>query len=328
MTTPNIPPIVEIECTVSVGPGVQCSASRNGFITIQTKTESITILLQRIINKKRITVKPVDQQPVQTVASSSGSSTSQAKFWFAGNNDLDNTLQDEVDDGPDDLLSSNDEETPGFTGEVARKSDNGAENVFRGKIHAGLDEHEDREDDIDAINSDGSNNKMSGQKKQKKPASDEELSKNCQTLASKTLKKWKLKQRKEKKSLEALLSNWPTFFGHTSYASLGQWSYRALDTSEKFGGLQRPFHKMGLANWWNGCLKRRTSENTTTRVKARMVSALEPGFEKLDSKEKEAKRKQIDRYVLQGEIISLMFTRAPGLVITVSDLITTSEYAP
>jgi hypothetical protein len=59
-----------------------------------------------------------------------------------------------------------------------------------------------------------------------------------------------------------------------------------------------------------------------------MVSALEPDFEKLDSKEKEAKRKQIDRYVLQGEIISLMFTRAPGLVITVSDLITTSEYAP
>ncbi|XPS81937.1 hypothetical protein M3J07_013894 [Ascochyta lentis] len=57
-----------------------------------------------------------------------------------------------------------------------------------------------------------------------------------------------------------------------------------------------------------------------------MVSALDPGFEKLDSKEKEAKRKKIDRYVLQGEIISSMFSRGPGLVITVSDLITTSEY--
>ncbi|KAF9690396.1 hypothetical protein EKO04_011620 [Ascochyta lentis] len=248
------------------------------------------------------------------------------QFESAGNNDPDDTPQYEVDDRPNDLLSSDCEETPEFTVQVGRKADNGAENVFRGKNHAGLDEHGDREDDIDAINSDGSNNKRSMQEKPKKPISDEELKKICQTLASKTLKKWKVKQRKEKKSLEALLPNWPTFFGHTSCASLGQWSYQALDTSEKFGGLQRPFHKMGLADWWNGCLKRRTSENTTTRIKARMVSALDPGFEKLDSKEKEAKRKKIDRYVLQGEIISSMFSRGPGLVITVSDLITTSEY--
>ncbi|CAN9173115.1 unnamed protein product [Alternaria alternata] len=57
-----------------------------------------------------------------------------------------------------------------------------------------------------------------------------------------------------------------------------------------------------------------------------MISALEPRFEKLESKEKDAKRRQIDRYVLQGEVISLMLAHTPGLVVTVSDLITTPEY--
>ncbi|CAN9245824.1 unnamed protein product [Alternaria alternata] len=56
-----------------------------------------------------------------------------------------------------------------------------------------------------------------------------------------------------------------------------------------------------------------------------MISALEPRFEKLESKEKDAKRRQIDRYVLQGEVISLMLAHTPGLVVTVSDLITTPE---
>ncbi|PZD29757.1 hypothetical protein A1F96_04881 [Pyrenophora tritici-repentis] len=323
MNVSDIPDIAEIECTISAGPGIQCSASRNGFITIQTKTESITILLQQIINKKRVAARPVSQQPVQSVASSSGSSTSQVKFWFAGNNGPEDTRHDEGNDGPEDLPSSNDRRVPKLIGEVAKKGNNGADNEFGGKSLACLSE-DDREDDIDASNSDGFN-RNSRQKKPEPPISDEELSEICRKLASKTLKKWRLKQQQEKNSLEALLSDWTNFFGYTRHASLEQWSYRALDTSEKFGSLQQPFHKVNLANWWNGCLKRRTSENTT-RVKAVMVSALEPGFEKLKSQEKDTKRKQIERYVLQGEVISLMFTRAPGLVITVSDLITTSEY--
>ncbi|EDU46216.1 predicted protein [Pyrenophora tritici-repentis Pt-1C-BFP] len=324
MNVSGIPDVAEIECTVSAGPGIQCSASRSGFITIQTKTESITILLQQIINKKRVTAKPVGQQPVQSVASSSGSNTSQVKFWFAGNNGPEDMRHDEGNDGSEDLLSSNDRRAPRSVGEVAKKSNNGTDNEFRGKSPACLGD-DDKEDDIDASNSDGFN-RNSRQKKPEPPISDEELTAICRKLASKTLKKWKLKQQQEKKSLEAFLSDWPNFFGYTRHASLEQWSYRALDTSEKFGGLQQPFHKVSLANWWNGCLKRRTSENTTTRVKALMVSALEPGFEKLESKEKNSKRKQIDRYVLQGEVITLMLTRAPGLVITVSDLITTPEY--
>jgi hypothetical protein len=319
--------VEEIECTVSVGPGIQCSASQNGSITIHTSTDSITILLQRIVNKKRIPFKSIGQHHFPAALSSPGNSTSQARFWFAGNSELEDTRQDEGNDGPEDLLGSDDERAPGLTGEDAGKSDDGAENEFGGKSHADLDE-DNGKDDINATNSDGSNNRRSVQNKPETPISDEELTELCRKLASKTLKKWKSKQRKEKKSLEAVLSDWPTFFGYTSHASLEQWSYRALDTSEKFGALQRPFHKVSLANWWNECLKRRTSENITTRVKALIISALEPGFEKLESKEKDAKRKQIDRYVLQGEVISLMFTRAPGLVITVSDLITTPEYAP
>ncbi|CAE7219808.1 hypothetical protein PTTW11_11222 [Pyrenophora teres f. teres] len=57
-----------------------------------------------------------------------------------------------------------------------------------------------------------------------------------------------------------------------------------------------------------------------------MISALEPGFGKLESKEKHAKRKQIDRYVLQGEVILLMLARAPGLVVTASELVATPDY--
>ncbi|KAI1525203.1 hypothetical protein PtrCC142_010763 [Pyrenophora tritici-repentis] len=270
MNVSDIPDIAEIECTISAGPGIQCSASRNGFITIQTKTESITILLQQIINKKRVAARPVSQQPVQSVAYSSGSSTSQVKFWFAGNNGPEDTRHDEGNDGPEDLPSSNDRRVPKLTGEVAKKGNNDADNEFGGKSLACLGE-DDREDDIDASNSDGFN-RNSRQKKPEPPISDEELSEICRKLASKTLKKWRLKQQQEKNSLEALLSDWTNFFGYTRHASLEQWSYRALDTSEKFGGLQQPFHKVNLANWWNGCLKRRTSENTT-RVKAVMVSA-------------------------------------------------------
>lgn len=59
-----------------------------------------------------------------------------------------------------------------------------------------------------------------------------------------------------------------------------------------------------------------------------MISVLEPRFEKLGPKERVAKRKQVDRYVLQGEVISLMCARVPGLLLTASDYITTSEYAP
>ncbi|KAI4940628.1 hypothetical protein J4E91_011303 [Alternaria rosae] len=295
--------VERIECTVSVGQGIQCSASQNGSITIHTSTDSITILLQRIVNKKRIPFKSVSEHHLPAVLSSPGNSTSQASFWFAGNSELEDTRQDEGNDEPGDLLSSDDEGAPELAGE------------------------DDRADDTNATNSDGSNNRRSVQKKQETPISDEELTEICRKLASRTLKKWNSKQRQKKKSLDAVLSDWPTFFGYTSYASLEQWSYRALDTSEKFGTLQQPFHKVILANWWNECLQQRTPKNIASRVKARMLSALEPGFEKLESKEKDAKRKQIDRYVVQGEVISLMLAQTPGLVITVSDLITTAEYA-
>jgi hypothetical protein len=283
MNVTNMTSSVEIECTISTGPGIQCSASEHGFITIQTNAESITIRLQQTINKKRVPITSVSQQPVQPLESSSRSGTTPAVFWFAGNSDQEDTQLDTCSHG--------------------------------------------RQADTDASNTRGFKNGTSGPKKLGKRISDEELARICQQLASKTLKKWKSKQHKIEKSLEAMRSDWPNFFGYPSYSSMGQWSYKALDTSETFGGLQRPFYQLSLAHWWSECLKQRTSE-VTSRIKTMMISALEPRFEKLESKEKDAKRRQIDRYVLQGEVISLMLAHTPGLVVTVSDLITTPEYAP
>jgi hypothetical protein len=86
------------------------------------------------------------------VLSSPGNSTSQVRFWFAGNSDSEDTRQDEGNGGPEDLLSSDDRRAPRLAGDVAEKADNGAENESGGRSHACLDEI-DREDDIDASNS-------------------------------------------------------------------------------------------------------------------------------------------------------------------------------
>ena len=270
--------VVEIECTVSTHPEIQCSASEDGVITIQTKTDSITIQLQQTLNKKRVPIKSVKQQPVRTAESSSGCSTRPTIFSFAVNSGQEDTLGDNHSDGGQ--IDTNGNNTGRTNGSISRKE----------------------------------------------PLSDKELEEVCQQLALKILKRWNSKKHKVKKSLDALCIDWPDLFGCPSYTSLGQWSYKALETSEKFEGLQRRFHQLNLASWWNGGLERGGA--ISIRVKNRMISELEPRFGELDSKAKDAKRRQIDRYVQQGEIISLLCTQIPGLLFTASDHITTSEYAP
>ncbi|KAJ5022535.1 hypothetical protein J3E73DRAFT_393683 [Bipolaris maydis] len=312
MATPVLPDTSGLECTVIIGPEFQCSASPNGSITIQTNTGPIIILLHRIADQRRIQINPVHQQRIPAVPFLSGISTSQTTFWFAENSGSADT-QRENSNG---LLGNP------FSGEQRNaEAFNSTTNELEEGVHANLggDEYI-----YNSASSSGNFNKIRSGKRSKPLSSDEGLKEFCRKLSTKILEQWK-SRHKDDQSLKVLLSDWNTIFGQINYSSPREWSYQTIIKAETLGGLHLPFHKMILATWWNSCLERRTSE-VTARIKKQMVLALEPGFDSFDAKVQDSKRKQIDRCIIQGNVITLMFNRAPGLVITAARSINTTEY--
>lgn len=204
---------------------------------------------------------------------------------------------------------------------------NMSEKIFRFTGNSGAEDPGLREgnDTLGILFENGSNNKQPG--KSLEPSNpDTDLTKFCENLSAKIWTGWKSKQQKDKKSLEAFLSDGQSLFDHMTFSTPEQWSYKTIVASENFGNIQLPFHKASLATWWNNGSTYGDSA-AIARAKKRMVLALEPEYENLTPKLKDTKRRQINRYIIQGNVISQMFHLTPGLVITASDSISTTEYA-
>ncbi|KAJ5063747.1 hypothetical protein J3E74DRAFT_472627 [Bipolaris maydis] len=277
MRVPMMPEALEFECTITSNPGINCSVSSNGSITIQTENGPIIIWLHRIIKEKRILIESIGEKPIRTAPSPSESSMSETIFRFAGNS------------------SAND---------IEHDEDNNTPEILFGK-------------DIQSI--------KEPRKSLETPNLDVYLTDFCQNLSVKIWTGWKSKKQKDKKSLEAFLSDWHHLFDHMNFSSPEQWSYKTVVASEKYGNLQLPFHKASLATWWNNGSGRGDSTVIARRQK-QMVLALEPGYGEFTSKLKNTTRRQIQRYIIQGNIICLLFRLSPGLVITASEFISTTEY--
>lgn len=148
----------------------------------------------------------------------------------------------------------------------------------------------------------------------------------CEELASKILKKWENRSKTWKEGAAELRRNPVTFLG--GFTSRIQWSYQTLNSSEKrLDHFLHPFHKINLFSWWSNNFSRRSkkSKNAVCPIRNAMYEIVKPGYTTLSNNEKGAIQKQVKRYVTQGEVLWLIYTHAPGLMITIPQFMTTEE---
>lgn len=303
------------ECVVSGAPGVQiqCVAMEDGSISIQTEIGPINIVFRRLGNRKRRQSGSIGRPTVWTLSESSVKAGRGATFWFAGIGDVDEGVGEKE-------AGDVDASTTGERGQFANAEEEGidaaednAEEDISPEHDAGEQEDGGQEDEVE--DDEGSN-------------PEKKIKEYCQKLGVKILNGWKEAPPKTKK-LEELLANPSTFFARQNYISYPQWSYQKLNDLEKNLHLYRlPFHKMDLAIFWNRYLPQGSKINAAklAHLKAAMFQDLVPGYQGLSRKEKDKNRKQIKRYVKQGEVLLSMSTRKFGLILSVSHFITTEEF--
>ncbi|OAL55909.1 hypothetical protein IQ07DRAFT_183104 [Pyrenochaeta sp. DS3sAY3a] len=276
------------ECMVSVDSDIPCDVTPDGRIIIQTLGGSITIALHKGIDKRRYRLKPIERKSV--------SNTPLATFWFAGHQSQDDVKGQRNEELEDEGQRDEDEE------------DLDSEDL--------ADQVEDTSKNSPSLTVCTADAKTTKQSWPETPRSDMELANFCQKLAAQSLKLWKEKSSLKKKNLQQLLANPETLFGFGDFSG-AQWSYQAIGNQLKGSEeVQIPFHKLRLAKWWESNLK--SLGATKHRTLSAMYNHLVPDFKSLKITERSSHKKRIKRYVQEGEILFLLATRCPGLILTVS----------
>jgi hypothetical protein len=276
-----------IEKTTIIGSGLRCTATHDGTIVIKTNHETITIYIQHFQNSRKIQFDTVNEELNQSPEIFS--------FYFTGNASSEGVAPEERNDG--------DEVEP----------------------PAQLLEETTAEDDITSEERDLDPKVQTRRKQAKRISSVSEtgIDQFCTELSKRLEKKWNVK--KLEKSFESLLANPHAFFGCIEITSVYQWSYERLDKSELNSELfHLPFHKVNLFTWWYRELQHATQQY---RTRKRLYEVMKPGYTSLTKTERERIRKQIERYMEQGEMLWALVAFVPGLLITVPQVITTEEYA-
>jgi hypothetical protein len=294
-----------IECAVSAGPGVQCSATRDGSITVSTRDGPIEIVLRRMVNGQRFPFGFVERWLDRGVQPPS---LHVMRFCFAGSEEGENLARQEENDGKEgqSFVSNNSKKAsagrvPWYDGhhafDIGRKEKANPNNCEVGPAEA-------EEADQDTAQDEATGDKHCSNKAN--DYSDHRIKFFCQTLGTKILDKWKGRsEENSKQGLENVHIDPPACFNDPTFRLL--------------------FYKMYVADRWEKeLLKKDKPENCP---KSRLLQSLLPEYSKSSKTKKDTKRKMIDRYITQGNIIKMLFGKYPGLIITVSQYITTTEYA-
>jgi hypothetical protein len=304
----------DIQCSITAGPDTHCHTNHDGTILIRTKTESITLDLRRTISHGGVAFKAVDER----------SNWTPAKLCLTGNGTSEGVAQEDEGD-------RNGEVAIGYAGTEKINDTCGTED------HTQSNQREDREDALNATNDRSSNLKGEAQRKKKekkgkkgekgkegkKQKTEEEINQFCEKLRAKILKKWKEKSAGWKEGTEELLANPSIFLGGTT--SPIQWSYQTLNNSEKgFDRFHLPFHKINIFFWWDDSISKR-SRDVVCHIKNTMYETIKPGYAELPENKQEAFKKQIKRYVTQGEVLWLLYKHVKGYLITAPQFLNTEE---
>ncbi|KAF9692798.1 hypothetical protein EKO04_009143 [Ascochyta lentis] len=288
----------DIQCSITASPDTHCHTTHDGTILIRTKTESITLHLQRTISHGGVPFKAVDERNNRTPA----------KLCLTGNGSSEGVAQRDEGD-------RNREVVIGYTGTEKINDTCGTED------HTKSNEEEDREDVLHATNDRSSNQK--GEAQGKKGKTEDEIKELCEKLTTKILKKWRKKSAGLGKGIHELLTNPSTFFG--GITSPIQWSYQTLNSSEKKLDLfHLPFHKINIFFWWSNSISKRSTD-VVCRIKKTMYKTLKPGYAELPREKQKTFEKQIERYVTQGEVFWLMYNHLKGLLITAPQCLNTKD---
>jgi hypothetical protein len=201
------------------------------------------------------------------------------------------------------------------------EGDSNRENLEDPTGSIGIHKHIDynQEEDINVTNDHSSkpeSSKPEGEAQRKKG----KFEQSCKKLAATVLQKWEDKSKTWEKEKEDLLADQATVFG--TCTSNPQWSYQSLASSEN--NIHLAFHKLNLYSWWSQC----QSQGAGHKFKQSMYETLIPGYAKFKPKKKDSTRIQIARYVNQGEVLGMMYNHTKGLLITISEFITTAKYVP